>query len=711
MGTPTHLAGEYKYFAFISYSHADEAVCRWLHSALETYRVPRRLVGRATEFGPVPPRLVPVFRDRDELTGAADLGSKVTAALEASQHLIVICSPAAARSRWVDAEIRSFKRLGRADRVLTVIAAGEPHSSTVPGQEALECFPPSLRFAVEPDGSLSTRPVEPVAVDLRPGKDGRANAKLKLIAGLLGVDFDDLKRRDQRRQQRRMLLVTVASVVGMLVTGALAVSAWVARQDAVRNRDRAEDLIGFMLGDFRQQLEPLGKLDLLRTVGDKAMAYFASQNPRDITDESLLRRAEALRQIGDVRLLLGDFEPALAAFEESRDLSARLSERAPDNTEWLFALGNAWFWVGYTYWQKGDLPAAVGPMEKYLAVAERLVELEPGNRKWRLERAFALGNLGALSFARADSEAALGHYAAALGEAESLLAAAPRDVDLLRARVEFASWLASIRESRGELAQALELHGRTLGLVQELRVLLPEDRRLREEEVVRRRLYGSALLMVGRSGDARDVLEGGVVSMRELVALDPANAAWELQLAGSLEDLARALVAERDCRTALPLIDEGLAISARIADRIEEMSRAVTIPLGLRNSRAACLLREGRGPESEATLAGPIAAIPPPDETRVDFVIRARLLATSRYLLGLAARDRGQEREALQQWNAGLALVASERSDPGYRAIRCLLLKSLGRHAEATEIASALQAQGYSEPAWLDALATPAAQN
>jgi len=98
MGTPTHLAGEYKYFAFISYSHADEAVCRWLHSALETYRVPRRLVGRATEFGPVPPRLVPVFRDRDELTGAADLGSKVTAALEASQHLIVICSPAAARS-------------------------------------------------------------------------------------------------------------------------------------------------------------------------------------------------------------------------------------------------------------------------------------------------------------------------------------------------------------------------------------------------------------------------------------------------------------------------------------------------------------------------------------------------------------------------------------------------------------------------------------
>jgi tetratricopeptide (TPR) repeat protein len=705
------MAGDYKYFAFISYSHADEAVCRWLHRALETYRVPKRLVGRATEFGPVPPRLVPLFRDRDELSGAAELGTRITAALEASQHLIVICSPAAARSRWVDEEIRTFKRLGRADRVLTVIAAGEPHSSTVPGQESLECFAPALRFVVEPDGSLSTRPAEPMAVDLRPGKDGRANAKLKLVAGLLGIGFDELKRRDQRRQQRRMLVVTAASVAGMLVTGALAVSAWVARQDAVRNRDRAEDLIGFMLGDFRQQLEPLGKLELLRTVGDKAMAYFASQNPRDITDESLLRRAEALRQIGDVRLLLGDFEPALAAFEESRDLSARLSERAPDNTGWLFALGNAWFWVGYTHWQKGDLPAAVGPMEKYLAAAERLVELEPANRKWRLERAYALGNLGALAFARADSAAALAHYEAALGDVQALLAGAPVDLELLRTRIEFTSWLASIRESRGELAPALELHARTLGLVQELRRLEPEDRRLRDEEVLRRRLYGSALLAMGRTDDARHALESAVVSMRELVAMDAANADWQQQLALSLADLARVLIARRDCGAATPIVDEGLAISERLADRGADVSNAAKLRLSLGNSRATCLLRSGRGHEAEAVLSRSLALIAEPDETRVDFSARAQLLATSRHLLGLAARDRGQEQEALQHWNAGLALLGPERTDPGYRAIRSLLLKSLGRHDEAREIAADLQAQGYAEPAWLASLATLAAQH
>ena len=97
--------GDYKYVAFISYSHADERCSRWIHRALETYRIPKRLIGRPTEHGPIPRRLTPVFRDREELTGAADLGSTVTAALEASRHLIVICSPASARSRWVDADV------------------------------------------------------------------------------------------------------------------------------------------------------------------------------------------------------------------------------------------------------------------------------------------------------------------------------------------------------------------------------------------------------------------------------------------------------------------------------------------------------------------------------------------------------------------------------------------------------------------------------
>src|SRR5271165_4683038 len=104
---------EFRYRAFIAYSHQDEAWAKWLHKALETYRVPARLVGTKTEVGAIPPRLAPIFRDRDELPSSPDLSRKINEALAQSEHLIVICSPHSAASRYVNEEIITFKRLDR----------------------------------------------------------------------------------------------------------------------------------------------------------------------------------------------------------------------------------------------------------------------------------------------------------------------------------------------------------------------------------------------------------------------------------------------------------------------------------------------------------------------------------------------------------------------------------------------------------------------
>src|SRR5437016_278539 len=96
----------YQYWAFISYSHGDSAWARWLHRALESYRIPSRIVGRASEFGPIPKKLFPVFRDRDELAGSAELGPELQKALRRSRFQIVIASPNSARSRWVNEEVK-----------------------------------------------------------------------------------------------------------------------------------------------------------------------------------------------------------------------------------------------------------------------------------------------------------------------------------------------------------------------------------------------------------------------------------------------------------------------------------------------------------------------------------------------------------------------------------------------------------------------------
>ena len=139
----------FRYRGFISYSHQDKAWADWLHKALETYRIPRRLVGQETAAGVVPKRLTPIFRDRDELASADDLGRKVNEALEGSANLIVICSPRSASSRWVNEEVLAYKRLGRGERIFCLIVSGEPNASDLPGRESEECFAPALRYMHE----------------------------------------------------------------------------------------------------------------------------------------------------------------------------------------------------------------------------------------------------------------------------------------------------------------------------------------------------------------------------------------------------------------------------------------------------------------------------------------------------------------------------------------------------------------------------------
>src|SRR5581483_11221932 len=136
--------GGFRFWAFVSYSHADQRWATWLHRNLEFYRLPRALIGRTSQDGPLPKRLYPIFRDREELPASTDLGANIKKCLQQSRYLIVICSPSSAKSAWVNEEVRFFQSLGREDRIFSVIVAGEPNAS--PSASTSECLPEPLRF-------------------------------------------------------------------------------------------------------------------------------------------------------------------------------------------------------------------------------------------------------------------------------------------------------------------------------------------------------------------------------------------------------------------------------------------------------------------------------------------------------------------------------------------------------------------------------------
>ncbi|MGK0172865.1 MAG: hypothetical protein ACI9W2_004607, partial [Gammaproteobacteria bacterium] len=308
------MTTEYKYQAFISYSHKDEKWAAWLHKALETFKIPKYLVGESTKMGVVPERMAKVFRDREELSSSHSLGTELTQALTDSACQIVICSPNAANSHWTNEEILTYKRLGREDRIFCLIVDGEPGTDT-------ECFPPAVRFQMGADGVLSDIPAEPIAADGRPHGDGKQNAKLKLIAGMLGVGFDALKQREQQRRQRRMAIITVSAVVGMLVAIGLATSAVLARNEADVQRRLAEmeaetarQTTQFMVGLFEvsDPSESLGNSITAREILDKGAARIEDE----LTDQPEIQ-ATLMDTMGSVYTSLGLYEPAASLVNQS----------------------------------------------------------------------------------------------------------------------------------------------------------------------------------------------------------------------------------------------------------------------------------------------------------------------------------------------------------------------------------------------------------
>ena len=203
-----------------------------------------------------------------------------------------------------------------------------------------------------------------------------------------------------------------------------------AREEADRRRSQAEDLIGFMLGDLRKRLEPVGRLAILDEVGAKAMSYFAAVPASSLSDEELLRRSAALYQIGDVRIAQGNLEAATPPLEESLTLAKALLQRQPGDGERIFGLAQSHFWVGFVHFRRQKLAEAEREFGSYLEMANRLIMIDPARTDWQREVAYANSNIGSVLEARGDLEGALHRYRACLKTERQLLEKTPGDKDL-----------------------------------------------------------------------------------------------------------------------------------------------------------------------------------------------------------------------------------------------------------------------------------------
>ena len=523
---------DYRYRAFISYSHRDSAWADWLHRALESYSIPPRLVGLTTSAGVIPASLAPIFRDRDELPSATNLSRKVGEVLAQSACLIVVCSPHSAQSHWVDEEVKAFQRLGRADRIYCLIVDGEPGAAAWPGREHDECLSPALKQRFDAEGNPTGQAFEPIAADARPGKDGKANARIKLIAGMLGVDLDDLKHRERRRRRWRAMALVGAGVLLLALTTTLAVNAVIARHAAERRQKQAEDLVGYMLGDLDDRLREVNRLDILESVANTVVKYFATLPPTDLTDGALAQRAQALLKLGSVRRDQGRVAEALDAFKEALDTSEKLVQHAPDSVAYEKINAEALSWIGLIDWSQGRLDEALQRFAAARDTLRRVSALHPDDSELLDRLASARTNTGRVFEARGQVEQARLEYVEVL-EAYNYLSR--REPEKLEWRTELGyahNNLAQLAAKEGNLEEAVREYIADREIKANLFQIDPTNNQRREDLVASEAFLGRVLYLCGDTRAATAHLRAAMDGIETLLLIDPNATDW-LEKAGS----------------------------------------------------------------------------------------------------------------------------------------------------------------------------------
>jgi tetratricopeptide (TPR) repeat protein len=423
------LLPSFRYKGFISYSWADAKWGKWLHHAIETYRTPRPLVGTEGRRGPVPARLHPLFKDREEEAAGASIGRAVEEALANSEFLVVICSPNSAKSQWVNREIAWFKTHRDPANILALIVGGEPGAAALPGREADECFPRALTHVVNAAMEVTPEALDaPLAADARDSGDGKRGAKLKIAAALLGVGLDELVRRDDRRRARLRIAATTAELL--------------AREPDVPQRqfDHAQSL--YWVGFIAWQRGDLGAAKRQFQGYDALASKLVAADPRKFDWQ--LEKSYAQSNLGTVASESGDLAAASRHFAAALVIDRRFYEANRTLDDAIMQYGETLSWVARVAALRYEFARAEVLYGQGVALYRQALAADPKNQALltkltiiTTQHARALNDLGRTEEARpvADEAIALATAMSARDRSNAQAAEYQRNAQLLAAQL------------------------------------------------------------------------------------------------------------------------------------------------------------------------------------------------------------------------------------------------------------------------------------
>jgi tetratricopeptide (TPR) repeat protein len=519
-----------KYCAFLSSCHCDVWWSKWLYAALEGYRIDNDLAGRKTRAGRVPKALRPVFRESEDFAADHPPSEQTLAALEASRFLIVICSPNAAKSKYVNEEIRRFKILHGANSIIPVIVGGQP------GELERECLPPAVRFKIGADGVLTwEQERELIAVDARPEGAGKEVAKQKVLAALLGVGLDEIMRPVEKARQRRnstsALLAGIFLAVAVAVTGGVTYAWWqLQTSDALLTGalKTATQMINTVVGEAEKYNVPRSATLGFLGIAERLFAGIARHGRP--TKELRYRKAWMLIEFAHNYEMLGNTQYQLARAETAHRFMIGLAAEDPNNIDWQNDLSITYNEVGRVFAAQGALNEAIASFRDNLAIAGRIAAADLKNLQWQRNLSLTHFFLAGVLFEQGALDGALDNYRESLAISQRI---ASTDVlntgwqgDL--ADIYFA--IGNVLRAQGQLSNALKNYRASIVIFERLTAIYPTTTFWYTQLAYTYDEIGNMFRQQHLYKEALQIYREYLAIMKRLASTDLKNANWQKYL-------------------------------------------------------------------------------------------------------------------------------------------------------------------------------------
>ena len=400
-----------------------------------------------------------------------------------------------------------------------------------------------------------------LADDLRQFQTGQ-------LVGAHRYSFGQLARRWLRRH-RTAVTVAAACAVMLVVIAAVAIQrvvhaetvAQTARGTAEHDRADAEELMGFMLGDLRDKLRPLGKLEVLGLVANKATAYYDRRPVA--TERDRRERAVALVNLGDVRVAQGQTSAALASYRSALAISELLAAMAPDDDSRQRDLAVKHNRIGEVLVSQGDSAGALAECRADLAISARLAAKDPRNAGWQRDLSISHEKLGDVLDAQGNFSDALVEFRQSLAISEALAVWAPSP-DIARDLGVGHERLGEVFARHDDLAAAVPEHRAALAIREKLVTADPDNAILTRDLAASHDQLGANFVDEGQVASALPHFRAALVLDQRLTERDPSNEGLQSDLAACHDHLARALRLQGDDAGALVEYRAAVAIQASL---------------------------------------------------------------------------------------------------------------------------------------------------